>query len=127
MKKQGFVMVESVLWLAALAVLAAIVLPNALKIRQNNRTKVCRLQLYDLRDQLFEYSRLNQGRYPVSLAELSPELPACPSHGEYVYRHQAEPDLYLVACQSEHLINSARTSVTLMVTNARGFEMRERE
>lgn len=64
----------------------------------------CRSNLKNLGTALELYSTDNSGRYPASLAMLTPQymksVPTCPSrnYGNYSYTQTAVPDLYTVWC-----------------------------
>ena len=119
--KKGFVMIESAIWLAILGIIAAIFIPNMVRVENHGDTTACRSQLQDMRTSLFQHSRTNNGRYPSSLKELGLAL-ECPANGEYVYRSQSGPDLYLLACPGTHLHQRFGTSY-FVVSNTRGFEV----
>jgi len=92
--------------IAVFAVLAAIILPNVLRLRENYRTTACLNNLEVLAKAADAYSHNHQGRYPVEASLLVPdylpELPICQSHGDYLYMATENPDLCLISCQGAH-------------------------
>ena len=103
---------KAILLLGALALIAAILIPNFIGCRCGSPLTACKSNLKNIGTALEMYSTDYDGRYPINLSRLTPNylktIPECPRAGRVTYRGDFGPratgndagveDFYLVEC-----------------------------
>lgn len=83
MKRTGVTLIEILAVLAFLALLAAIIVPNFIKVKPRGVSTACKSNLKNIATALEMFSTDNKGAYPPQLAGLTPNylkmIPNCPS------------------------------------------------
>jgi serine/threonine protein kinase len=93
---------------AIIAVLAAILVPNFLRSHTGGSLTACKSNLKNIGTAMEMYSSDNDGRFPLSLRQLTPRylhtLPTCASAGEmsYSYMRREKPDNYTAYCSGSY-------------------------
>ncbi len=99
-----------VMFVPVMAILAAILVPNFVKARAQGQYTSCKSNLKNIATACEMYSTDNEGRYPHSLAQLTPNylriIPNCPAaeHDTYSAKYEwaSEPDAFTVYCQGDN-------------------------
>jgi hypothetical protein len=102
------IVVESILMMALLFMVAAILVPNFFRARAAGELSPCKSNLKNIGTALEMYSTDNYGRYPVRLEMVTPNyirvIPTCPyaRKQSYVYVRRENPDVYTIYCSGRH-------------------------
>lgn len=105
-RRKGFTLIELMIVIAIIAILAAILVPNFLRARNQGQLTACKSNLKNLGTSLEMYSTDYSGVYPTSLALLTvggtylQSLPRCPlrTTSDYAYTTTATVTSYTVFC-----------------------------
>ncbi|HXE72958.1 MAG TPA: prepilin-type N-terminal cleavage/methylation domain-containing protein [Candidatus Nitrosotenuis sp.] len=104
---RGFTLIELMIVIALIAILAAILIPNMVRSRNQAKLSSCKQSIRALASALETYATANGGRYPTSLSLLPPDcikaVPTCPvtqSSLPYTsgYQFSTNPDSYTLMC-----------------------------
>ncbi|GMU56623.1 MAG: hypothetical protein AMXMBFR33_57690 [Candidatus Xenobia bacterium] len=94
MKRNGVTIIEVLAILAFLALIAAIVVPNFIKVKPRGASTACKSNLKNIATALEMFSTDNKGAYPPQLAGLTPNylkmIPNCPVAGFDTYSSSFE-------------------------------------
>jgi type II secretory pathway pseudopilin PulG len=124
----GFAIIELPLVIFVFAILAAILVPNFFRARENGQLKACRTHLGNFAAALHYYAEDHHGLYPNKASELIPDyltgLPTCPRNGDYLLRTTHNPDLYLVSCPGDHFVAKLDERRRPVRSNVRGPELK---
>ncbi len=90
--------------------LAAVLVPNFVKARGQGQLTACQSNLKNEGTALEMYAVDNAGRYPATMARLTPNylkvIPNCPAAGTDTYSESyqvaVEPDAFTLACRGHH-------------------------
>ncbi|MGV8122185.1 MAG: protein kinase [Candidatus Xenobiia bacterium LiM19] len=97
--------------------LSGILVPNFLRARASGVLTGCKSHLKNIGTAMEMYSSDNKGRYPRSLAAITPNylrtLPTCPDAGRMSFRYvfTTEPDIYTVWCHGAN--HTPKTSINM--------------
>lgn len=109
-KRKGFTLIELMIVIAIIAILAAILVPNFLRARNQGQLTACKSNLKNMGTALEMYSTDSSGTYPVAIATLTTGgtylqvLPVCPLAAGAAYGYTttgataAAPTSYTVSC-----------------------------
>lgn len=103
---KGFTLIELMIVIAIIAILAAILVPNFLRARQQSQLSSCQSNLKNIATACEMYSVDNNGHYPTKIAMLVPsylrQVPQCPatagSSYETNYTQAMSPDSFDIPC-----------------------------
>lgn len=107
----GFTLIELMIVIAIIAILAAILVPNMVRSKNQAKLSSCKQNVRSMASAIESYATDSGGRYPTALGSIAPNfiktLPTCPvsrSDTSYVagYEHSGNPDNYTVACQGSN-------------------------
>lgn len=100
-KKKGFTLIELMIVIAIIAILAAILVPNFLRARNQGNVTACKSNLKNLATSMEMYATDNSGAYPTASTLLTTAylqtLPTCPS-SRTGYSYNLSSTLYTVLC-----------------------------
>jgi len=107
-KRKGFTLIELMIVIAIIAILAAILVPNFLRARNQGQLTACKSNLKNMGTALEMYSTDYSGIYPAATASLTVSgtylqtLPTCPlaSGAAYGYTRGSSSNSYTVSCIS---------------------------
>ena len=108
-KKKTILKIVLVITVLAAGLLAMIVVPNFMRARTRGSLTSCKSNLKNIATALELYSTDNKGRYPKSLAQLTPNylkfIPVCPASNEDDYSETYQvgtvPDTFTFYCASK--------------------------
>lgn len=103
----GFTLIELMLVIALIAMLAAILVPNFLRVRSRSQLTGCKQNCKTIATALELYSAENSTKFPTNLTLLTPKylktMATCPATGSDTYSASytpvANPERYTFFCQ----------------------------
>lgn len=113
--QQISLLTKIMLFIIALTVIAALIVPNYLH-EHANPSSFCISSLKNISTSLEMYSTDAGGRYPLRLSDICPRymriMPTCPAANKqtYEYVRSEHPDLFTVYCKGKYHIGSKRES-----------------
>lgn len=103
-RRKGFTLIELMIVIAIIAILAAILVPNFLRARNQGNVTACKSNLKNMGTALEMYSTDNSGSYPGALATLTTNgtylqtLPTCPLRQGTNYTYSTATTAYSTYC-----------------------------
>lgn len=103
-KRKGFTLIELMIVIAIIAILAAILVPNFLRARNQGQLTACKSNLKNMGTALEMYSTDYSGTYPSAASRLTTTylqtLPRCPlnSTSDYSYTTASNATAYTLSC-----------------------------
>lgn len=106
-RRSGFTLIELMIVIGIIAILAAILVPNMVRSKNQGRLSACKQNVRSMASAIESYATDNQGRYPSALNRLRPNfisaLPTCPvtqtsTAYETGYESATSPDNYTISC-----------------------------
>ncbi len=127
-KKRGFTLIELMIVIAIIAILAAVLVPNFMRVRRTARFNACLSNVKNISTALESYSVDHGGQYPTSSTELQQladeyvgKPMTCPqTKGPYDYYFNTSSVVYIIACYSA---GSLGTSTVFWTADGRSVSL----